>query len=95
MKAAIRATLTLVAILGFCWIFLRLSVPYLSYERLSWLVAGFFLVAGVVVILRSQRNSADSAQVPNDRRKGTIEGCFYLAIAILIAVVSSLMFKRG
>jgi hypothetical protein len=58
------------------------------------MVGGFFLVAGVVVILRSQRNRNDSGQVQLDRRKGTIEGCFYLAIAILIAIVSSLIFKQ-
>ena len=95
MNAAIRATLTLVVILGLCWILLRLSVPYLSYERISWAVAGFFLVAGIVVIIRSHRNRTGSGQMQLDRRKGIIEGCFYLAIAILIAIVSSLMFKPG
>lgn len=94
MNSALRATLTLLCILAVCWVLLRLALPYLSYERIAWAGAIFFLGAGIVVILRSRLQTTNAREVEQNSRGRLLEGCFYLAVAMLIAIASSLVFKQ-
>ena len=95
MKVVLKAVLTLLTILAICWVLLRLALPHLSYERITWIGAIFFLVAGIVAILRSRSKRSDDGEARRKRKSQTIEGGFYLAVAVLIAVVSSLLFKQS
>jgi hypothetical protein len=95
MKNALKATLTLIILLAIWWVLLRLALPYLSYERIIWTGAGFFFFAGIVVILRARRNMLGDEEAQLKRREQTIQGCFYLAVAVVIAIANSLVSKSG